>query len=291
MKVGIVGLGLIGGSLALDLRSSGFAKRVIGVESDAENAKSALQLGVVKEVRSLKETTGAVDMLIFAIPAGAIAGSIRCALTRVGPATTVTDMGSTKKTICAAAAGHPKRSQFVASHPMAGTEDSGPSAALRGMFSGKTAVLCETEKSGAEHIALVERMYAALGMRLIRMGPDEHDLHVAYVSHLSHISSFVLANTVITKETDTSAIFNLAGGGFASTVRLAKSSPETWTSVFVENRAYVLQAVEDYIGHLREFRRAIIARDEMHMKRLMSKANRIRRVLKNMDSKLKRRAK
>ncbi len=284
MKIGIVGVGLIGGSLALDLKASGFAKKVIGVESDAARAKKALELGLVQELRSLNETAGLVDLLIFAIPSGAIAKAVYGALTLVKTGTTVTDMGSTKKKICDAVAAHSRRAQFVASHPMAGTEDSGPSAALRGMFSGKIAVLCEAEKSGAEHVTRIENMYTALGMRLIRMNPDEHDLHVAYVSHLSHISSFVLANTVITKETDTSAIFNLAGGGFASTVRLAKSSPETWASVFIQNRAYVLRAVEDYMAHLREFRRAIVAQDEKGMKKLMLKANRIRRVLKNMDS-------
>jgi prephenate dehydrogenase len=284
MKLGIVGLGLIGGSLALDLKAAGFAKKVVGVEADAANAEKALELGLVSEVRALSEAVGMVDLLIFAIAPGAIAKAVCGALTLVKAGATVTDMGSTKEKICRAAASHVRRAQFVASHPMAGTEDSGPTAALRGLFSGKIAVLCEAEKSGAEHIARVEEMYAALGMRLVRMNPDEHDLHVAYVSHLSHISSFVLANTVITKETDSSAIFNLAGGGFASTVRLAKSSPETWASIFTQNRAYVLQAIDDYMAHLREFRRAIVARDETNMKKLMLKANRIRRVLKNMDA-------
>jgi prephenate dehydrogenase len=279
MKVTILGLGLIGGSLALDLKERGFATRVIGVDTDARHAAEALALGLVDETSSLEKALATADLVILAVPVDAIARCLPRTLDLVTSDATVTDMGSTKGGICQAVANHPRRAQYVPSHPMAGTEHSGPAAALRDLFQGKTAVICDAGQSGKKHLELVTRLYQAVGMRLVYQSSAEHDLHVAYVSHLSHAISFVLANTVLKKEKDVTAIFDLAGGGFESTVRLAKSSPAMWAPIFNQNRANVLQALEGYIEQLQEFRTALI---EDRLSPLMSEANRIRDILTSL---------
>jgi prephenate dehydrogenase len=197
---------------------------------------------------------------------------------------TVTDMGSTKATLCQAVADHPSRRRYVASHPMAGTENSGPTAFVRTLFRGKTAVLCDAEASGTEHLARVEGLYRALQMRVIRMSAADHDLHAAYVSHLSHVISFVLANTVLEKEQDVGTIFDLAGGGFESTVRLAKSAASMWTPIFAHNRQHVLEALDAYLGHLGAFRASLAAGSTDENRRLIENANQIRRALDSLAS-------
>ena len=285
MRVTIVGLGLIGGSLALDLRGRGFASRVIGVDSNALNQKRALELGLVNECLPFEEAIPHSDLVILAIPVNGVALLLPRVLDLASAQTTITDMGSTKDGICQAVSDHAKRSQFVASHPMAGTENSGPNAAQTGLFSGKTAVICDRNKSGAIHMKRVEEMYRVLDMRISHMTAVEHDLHVAYVSHLSHISSFVLANTVLAKEKDAGTVFDLAGGGFESTVRLAKSSPEMWSPIFEQNRTNVIGAIDSYMDHLLEFKKALADESWKEARELMENANKIRRVLENISSK------
>ena len=283
MKMTVVGLGLIGGSLALDLKASGFVSEVTGVDSRPEHGKQALELGFVSAVKPLPEAVAHADLVVLAIPVHAIAKILPEVMDLIGAKTTVTDMGSTKELICKSVAGHAKRAQFVASHPMAGTEFSGPQAAVRGLFEKRAAVICDRDQSGKEHLGRIEEMYQVLKMRTIFMTSVEHDLHAAYVSHLSHISSFVLANAVLDKERDTNAIFDLASGGFESTVRLAKSSADMWTPIFEQNRGNVVQALDAYIEHLQKFKKSIVDGRFDETRGLMENANKIRRVLNRIS--------
>lgn len=279
MKTTVVGLGLIGGSLAKDLRATGFSSRLTGVDVNPTNSSKALELGLVDDLQELEAGVSAADLVVVAVPVDRIPSLVGSILDMCPPEATVTDMGSTKSEIVRRLEAHPKRSLFVPSHPMAGTEHSGPEAAVAQLFRHKTAVICDREKSGRAQVQTVERMYAALGSRLLYMGSADHDLHAAYVSHLSHISSFVLANTVLDLERDTNTIFDLASGGFESTVRLAKSSPEMWEPIFEQNRHFVLEALDAYIRQLGEFRESILTGDRRKTHDLMDNANKIRRIL------------
>ncbi len=279
MKATVVGLGLIGGSLAKDLKARGFLTHVTGVDQSSEHRRKALELGLVDEVADLEEAVSHADLVVLAIPVDVATRLLPAILDRVPDQTTVTDMGSTKAAICQAVESHPKRAQFVPSHPMAGTENSGPTAAIGDLFDGATAVICDPERSGARHLERIRRMYEVLGMRLTAMTSAEHDLHTAYVSHLSHVCSFVLANTVLHKEKNVRTIFDLAGGGFESTVRLAKSSPEMWAPIFDQNRSNVISALRDYIDQLTRFRESLEQWDVTKLSVMMKEANQIRRVL------------
>lgn len=280
MRLAVVGLGLIGGSLALDLRRCGFVRHVVGVDANPHHAEQARALRIVDDVAPLTEAVANADLVVLCIPVDALAHILPTVLDHLGAHATVADVGSTKELICDAVAAHPQRVQFVAAHPMAGTENSGPTAALSGLFVHKTAVICDAAQSGAEHLQRVEAMFSALDMRIIHMLSSEHDLHAAYVSHLSHISSFVLANTVLA--VDQRRIFDLAGGGFESTVRLGKSSPEMWAPIFEQNRTHVLAALESYMDHLKDFHQALKDPQAGGTGSLMTNANRIRQVLADM---------
>jgi prephenate dehydrogenase len=282
MTVAIVGLGLIGGSLAKDLRFHQFCTRIIGVDSNPLHATQALSLGIADEVLELEDAAAMADLVVLAVPVNLIPGLLSQTLDYLKPGGTVTDMGSTKLEIAQVAHGHERRESYVASHPMAGTEHSGPMAALLSLFKAKTAVICDKEQSGSEPLALIERLYKTIGARVIYMNSVDHDMHVAYVSHLSHISSFVLANTVLDKEKNQTTIFDLAGGGFESTVRLAKSSPAMWTPIFQQNRQYVVEALDSYIEQLQGFRESLISQNFQATHDLMENANQIRRVLANI---------
>lgn len=284
MKLVVIGLGLIGGSVAKSLKAEGFVEKVVGVDNNPDNRKRALELGIADEVLELEEACALGDLIVIAIPVGSIINILPTVLDKVNPSTVVTELGSTKKLICETVQKHPQRQQFVPSHPMAGTEYSGPDAAHVGLFSGKTAVVCEKSKSSPEAILRIEGMYNALNMRLIYMeNPQEHDRHAAFVSHLSHISSFVLANTVLDIEKNDKAIFDLAGGGFESTVRLAKSSPEMWGPIFQQNKGNLVTAMDAYINHFKEFAEGIKNNPE-RVDELMNEANQIRRVLAGMKN-------
>ncbi len=281
-QVTVIGLGLIGGSIAKDLRAKGVAKKFVGVDTDPDHCQKAMELKLVDEVESLEDSVRASDVVILAVPVDRIVRLLPQILNWVNLDTTVVDMGSTKESICDSVKNHQKRNQFVPSHPMAGTENSGPTSALSGLFRDKTAIICDPEKSGDQHIERVKEIYTALESRLLFMSAKEHDLHVAYVSHLSHISSFALANTILDEEKSVSTIFDLASGGFSSTVRLAKSSPEMWGPIFEQNRSYVVTALESYIGQLKRFHQALVSGDSEETRSLMMNANQVRRVLENM---------
>jgi prephenate dehydrogenase len=285
MKVTIVGLGLIGGSMALDLRKAGLATELIGVDLNSDNELKAVKLGLVDKIQTGEKAFHDSDLIIIAIPVNAVCQLLPSVLDAVRPDAVVIDAGSTKGLICRAASGHAKRSQFVAAHPIAGTENSGPEAAFHGLFINKTNIICEKEKSSAEALATAVKVFDALGMNTIFMEAEEHDKHVAYVSHLSHVSSFLLGQTVLDIEKDEKNIFALAGSGFASTVRLAKSSPDMWAPIFEQNLEYLSQALLEYIMHLQRFHYHLLKKDTDELRRIMSKSNEIRRVLDGIELK------
>ena len=285
MKVTVIGLGLIGGSIAIDLRKAKFASKFVGVDLKKENAARAVELGIVDETLSLEDAVVNTEIIVTAIPVNAIRTVVLKILDLIGPETIVIDTGSTKAQICKALQHHAKRAQFVAAHPLAGTENSGPDAAFAGLFSGKTNIICEEEKSSANALRIANEVFSILGLRTISMDPVEHDKHVAYVSHLSHVSAFLLGQTVLDIEKDEKNIFNLAGSGFASTVRLAKSSPDMWAPIFEQNAEYLGQALLEYIMHLQKFQYALMKRDIKELHRVMTDANRIRKVLEGIEHK------
>lgn len=279
MKVTIIGTGLIGGSIAITLREKGFARRVTGVESSAAHAEKALALGLVDEILPLEEAVKQSDLVVLATPINAAEALLPHILAMVDKQV-VMDVGSTKQTICETASGSSKRGRFVATHPMWGTEYSGPEAAMHGAFTGKASVICSKEDSDADAVALVEKVYGLLGMHLVYMNAAEHDVHVAYVSHISHITSFALANTVLEKEKEGDRIFELASGGFESTVRLAKSNPSMWVPIFMQNRDNVLDVLNEHIAQLRKFKACLEKENFTYLQELIENANGIRRILK-----------
>lgn len=279
MKATVVGLGLIGGSIALGLRRAGIATEIVGVDLNTANGIKAVELGLVDKIQTEDVALASADLVVLAIPVNALHAFLPAVLDAIKKDAVVIDAGSTKTSICKSVANHPKRRQFVASHPIAGTENSGPQAAFDGLFKGKTNIICEAGQSSVEALATAMKIFDALEMKTIFMEADEHDKHVAYVSHLSHVSAFLLGQTVLDIEKDEKNIFNLAGSGFASTVRLAKSSPDMWTPIFEQNVEYLSQALLEYIMHLQRFHYHLMKRDTKELHSIMSKANEIRRVL------------
>ncbi len=284
MKITVIGLGLIGGSIAIDLRKAGIATSLAGVELNPSHATRALELGLVDNILPLEEAVK-TDLIVTAIPVSSIKNVLLKILDLIDDKTIVIDTGSTKSLICKAVTNHPKRAQFVAAHPIAGTENSGPDAAFSGLFINKTNIFCEKEKSSANALDIAHKVFDALKMRTIFMDPVEHDKHVAYVSHLSHVSSFLLGQTVLDIEKDEKNIFNLAGSGFASTVRLAKSSPDMWAPIFEQNAEYLSQALLEYIMHLQKFQYHLMKRDVKELHKIMTSANHIREVLEGIELK------
>jgi prephenate dehydrogenase len=285
MKTTIIGLGLIGGCMAIDLRKAGLATHIVGVDHNPVHAEKALALSLVNQIAPLNEALTDAELVIVAIPVNALGKLLPEILNQVSDNAVVIDAGSTKGLICKAVAGSERRGAFVASHPIAGTENSGPDAAFSGLFSNKTNIICEKEKSSAHALAVALQVFEVLGMNTIFMDPEEHDKHVAYVSHLSHVSSFLLGQTVLDIEKDEKNIFALAGSGFASTVRLAKSSPDMWAPIFEQNLDYLSQALQEYIMHLQRFQHLLLKRDTAALHQVMNKANEIRRVLEGIELK------
>ena len=280
MKVGIIGLGLIGGSIAIDLKRKGYAEQVLGVEADSVNASAAEKIGLVDQVTDFEDCVRQSDVIILAVPVGAAMKLLPAVLDRIGEKQTVTDVCSTKELLVNQVRLHPMRRRYVASHPMAGTEYSGPWAAMPGLFDGHACIICDHQDSDPDAVALMEDLYTVLNMRTIEMSSVSHDVHTAYVSHISHITSFALALTVLDKEKDEKHIFDLASGGFSSTVRLAKSSPDMWTPILSQNRDNILQVMDTYIEKMNAFRQAIAAGDEERVRELIEDANRIRRIIR-----------
>jgi prephenate dehydrogenase len=279
MRVAIVGIGLIGGSMALALKEKGFADWVIGVDSSPEHQIKAIDLKLVDEILPLSEALVKSDLIILAIPVNAAEKLLPSLLDQVH-LQVVMDVGSTKEGLLNSIENHPKRGRFVATHPMWGTENSGPTAAVTGAFMDKATVICNKEETDADALLLVEKVYATLGMHLVYMNAKAHDVHVAYVSHISHITSFALANTVLEKERGEDNIFELASGGFESTVRLAKSNSDMWVPIFMQNKENVLDVLNEHISQLRKFKACLEKDNFEYLKELIEQANGIKRILK-----------
>lgn len=284
MKTGIIGLGLIGGSMAIDLKRRGFADEVYGVEAEPVNAAAAEKIGLVDKVLSFEDCVDQSDLIVLAVPVGAAVKLLPKVLDRFAQTEAagkvVIDVCSTKEHLSRCVKYHPCRKMYVASHPMAGTEYSGPWAAMPGLFDGHACIICDPEESDNKAVRIVEDLYKTLNMRTIYMNSSNHDVHTAYVSHISHVTSFALALTVLDKERDEKHIFDLASGGFSSTVRLAKSSPDMWTPILSQNRNNILHVMDTYIEKMNDFRKAIADCDEDAVRGLIEEANKIRRIIR-----------
>lgn len=278
--VTIVGVGLISGSFSLALKDKGLARRVIGVSRTAASAEKALELGLIDEVLPLEEAVKQSDLIYVAIPVDVTIPVMRQIMDLVTERQIVADAGSTKSALCESLAGHPMRRRFVATHPMWGTEYSGPESAVRDAFRGRSCVICDKEVSDTDAVDVMEDLYRQMGMHIVYMEANSHDMHAAYISHISHITSFALANTVLEKEKEESAIFELAGGGFESTVRLAKSNPSMWLPIFMQNKEHVLDVLNEHITQLRKFKSCLEKENYEYLRELMENANKIRRIIK-----------
>jgi prephenate dehydrogenase len=280
MTITIVGLGLIGGSMALSLKENHFADTLIGVDNNPVHTAKALELGLVDSVASLEEAVAQSDIIIVATPVNTLTSILPQILDLISDNQVVIEVGSTKNPVINAVKNHPNRRSFVATHPMAGTEFSGPEAAIRHLFDGKMCVLCDVQDSKSELVEIITRMYEdGLKMKLIFMESNAHDVHTAYISHISHICSFALASTVLAKEKDEDSIFNLASTGFESTVRLAKSNPETWIPIFQQNQENIIDVLDEYITTLLKFKGLMISDSYDKLKDCLVQANDIKRIL------------
>lgn len=278
MKIAVVGLGLIGGSMALVLKQIGFATKVFGVDTEAAHREKALELGIVDEITDLDSAVINSDLIILSAPVSACTVLLPRVLDLITNQI-VLDTGSTKTSLLNAVKGHAKRGRYIATHPMWGTEFSGPEAATDDAFTGRANVICDAKDSDKDALATVEQLYTLLGMYNVYMNGVDHDVHVAYVSHISHITSFALANTVLEKEREENAIFELASAGFESTVRLAKSSPAMWMPIFKQNKENVLDVLNEHITQLRKFKSCIEKENWDYLTELMEQANKIKDVL------------
>ena len=280
MTITIIGVGLIGGSMGIALKDEGFADKVIGVGRRKESMDKALALGLIDEQAELAPAVAQADLIVLAVPMSAFDHLLPAVLDQINDKQVVIDVGSTKSAFLKQIKDHPRRGRFVATHPMAGTEYSGPEAAVEGLFEGKCTVLCDAENSDKDAVELVRKLYKALQMKIIYMDSEAHDTHAAYVSHISHITSFALALTVLEKEKEEKRIFELASGGFTSTVRLAKSSPEMWAPIFMQNRYNILDVLYEMIFQLKKMKQMLIDQDEEGFRKLIADANKIKRIIK-----------
>jgi len=280
MTITIIGIGLIGGSLALDLRKRKFAGTIIGVDSNLQHSNIAKLCGIIDEADTLENAVDRSDLILLCTPVNINCLLLPVILDRVsGTDKVVADMGSTKVSIAEVSKDHPARGRFVAAHPMAGTEYSGPLAAIGKLFDYKQAIICDPGLSDTDALSVIEKMLSTLNMRITYMNSAMHDVHVAYVSHISHITSFSLALSVLEKEQEEENILTLAGGGFESTVRLAKSNGDTWAPIFTENADYIIEAIDTYIEKMNTFKELIAKKDTDGLKSLMEEANKIRKIL------------
>lgn len=279
MRLAVIGIGLIGGSLALSLRKKGFVSNVIGVDNNPEHQAEALRLGIVDEIMTLEDAVKLADIIAIATPVN-IAEKLLPSILDLVDQQIVFDLGSTKEAVAQIASAHAKKGRFVPTHPMWGTEFSGPSAAQSDAFENKATVICNREQVDMDALLTVERLYKTLGMHIVSMNAIQHDIHVAYVSHISHITSFALANTVLEKEKGADNIFELASGGFDSTVRLAKSNAETWVPIFMQNKENVLDVLNEHISQLKKFKACLEKENFDYLSELIENANGIKRILK-----------
>jgi len=279
MRLAVVGIGLMGGSIALSLKKKGFVSYVIGVDQNIEHQQQALQLGIVDEIMSLEDAVTSSDIIALATPVN-VAESLLPTILNLVNKQVVFDLGSTKESIVNVANAHSNKGRFVPTHPMWGTEFSGPTAAQTDAFVDKATVICNKTQVDADALTIIEQMYAQLGMHILYMDAIKHDIHVAYISHISHITSFALANTVLEKEKESDAIFELASGGFESTVRLAKSNAEMWVPIFMQNKENVLDVLNEHISQLRKFKASLEKENPDYLLELIQNANKIKRILK-----------
>ena len=280
MKIGIVGLGLMGGSFALDIKTPFPNSIIYGLDNSEDNLKKALKIGLIDYQIKYSELNK-MDIVLVSVPVNHLLKIIPKVLDTVGKNTLVIDVGSTKEAICSLLKNHINRSNYLAAHPMAGTEFSGPSAAQKNLYIGKTNIICEFEKTDNELGKFALEIFEGLKMKTIYMDPKSHDVHVAYVSHLSHVSSFMLGKTVIEKEKNEDNIFDLAGSGFESTVRLAKSNPKTWTPIFLQNKTNLAAAIEEYVSNLNLLKEFILNENEVELSETLNNTNRIKEILNN----------
>ena len=279
MRLAVIGIGLMGGSLALTLKRNGFVSNVIGVDNNTIHQAEALELGLVDEIMSLEDAVRLSDIIVIATPVN-IAEKLLPTILDLVDQQVVFDVGSTKESIVNIANGHHKKGRFVPTHPMWGTEFSGPSAAQKDAFSEKATVICNADSVDTDALLQVESLYKSLGMHIVNMDAINHDIHVAYVSHISHITSFALANTVLEKEKESDAIFELASGGFESTVRLAKSNAAMWVPIFMQNKENVLDVLNEHISQLKKFKACLEKENFEYLSDLIENANEIKRILK-----------
>ncbi|MFI5128699.1 MAG: prephenate dehydrogenase [Chitinophagales bacterium] len=278
-KIAIVGVGLIGGSLAIQLHEKKISAKLIGVDTNEEHARMAVELELVDEIMSLDKAIEESEVIILAIPVDKLVKLLPTILNKISNQI-VCDLGSTKSQLIDAVKDHPKRGRYVATHPMWGTEYSGPQAAVRGAYENKAVIICNADETDADALEWTKSMYKKIGMHLLEMEAKAHDLHAAYVSHISHITSFALANTVLEKEKEQQAIFELASAGFESTVRLAKSNPAMWVPIFMQNKVNVLDVLNEHIEQLKKFKESIEKEDNGYLMKLIEDANKIRRIIK-----------
>jgi prephenate dehydrogenase len=279
MTVTIIGVGLIGGSFAIALKEKKLAQHIIGVDNNPSHITTAKRLGFIDEECELAEAVKRSQLIVMAIPVDAMIGLLPRILDMV-ESQVIIDMGSTKHKLIEIAASHHKSGRFVATHPMWGTEYSGPESAVSGAFINKAVVICDAARSDEDALKMVKHIYEQIGMHLVYMEAEAHDLHAAYVSHIAHITSFALANTVLEKEKEEDAIFQLASGGFESTVRLAKSNPDMWVPIFKQNRENVLDVLNEHISQLRKFKSCLEKENYIYLQELIEHANGIRKILK-----------
>jgi prephenate dehydrogenase len=284
MKVFVIGIGLIGGSMVLDIKALHPEAKIYGIDTSESHLQEAIALGVVDAGATFDDLVNA-DFVIVSVPVDVALTVLPKVLDVIGDTTIVFEVGSTKTPICEAVADHPKRRNFIATHPIAGTEFSGPSAAIKGLFQGKTNIICEVEKTTFKLQEKALQLFTAMGMRIRYMDPKSHDKHIAYVSHLSHISAFMLGKTVINKEKDEQDIFDMAGSGFESTVRLAKSSPAMWTPIFKQNRKQVVKTLDEYISNLSKFKELLEKEDYDAIYNEMQSVNKIKEILNGINVK------
>ena len=281
MNVFIIGIGLIGGSMAKDIKRLYPNSKIYGIDTNASHLEEALALDLI-DVKSSYDELNLANIVIVGIPVDVMVTELPKILEEVNDDCVVMDAGSTKAALCKSLENHPKRRNFLACHPIAGTEFSGPSAAIDGLYQGKTNIICEVEKTAFKLQEKALELYQQLGMRIRYMNPEAHDKHIAYVSHLSHISSFMLGKTVIEKEKNERDIFDMAGSGFESTVRLAKSSPAMWTPIFKQNKENVVETLEEYIQNLEDFKQLLLKDDYKGIYNEMNNTNKIKEILKGI---------
>ncbi|MFC6877776.1 prephenate dehydrogenase [Flavobacterium myungsuense] len=281
MNIHVIGIGLIGGSMVLDIKSLHPDATIYGIDTNENHLAEAIALGVINKAATFDDLVNA-DFVIVSVPVDVALIVLPKVLDAIGENTIVFEVGSTKTPICEAIANHPRRRNFIATHPIAGTEFSGPSAAIRNLFQGKTNIICEVEKTTFKLQEKAVELFKSMGMRIRYMDPKSHDKHIAYVSHLSHISAFMLGKTVINKEKDEQDIFDMAGSGFESTVRLAKSSPAMWTPIFKQNKKHVVKTLEEYISNLSKFKDLLINDDFEAIYNEMQSVNKIKEILNGM---------